>query len=232
MKELEHVRGIVFDLDGTLIDSYDAIAESLNAALQAAGLRPLPVEQVKGMVGLGLETLVARAMGEERVAQGVRDFRARYERICVERTSLLPEVAETLDQLHRRGYRMSVASNKPAKFGWRLLEGLHVRRYLSSVLGPDVVVNRKPHPEMVFRAMSDMGVEARETLYVGDMEIDVQTARAAGVPVIVVPSGSRTRSELETAGADLLIRGFRDLLGLLPGPPAGENLPARGARDP
>jgi 2-phosphoglycolate phosphatase len=224
MRRYSSIRGIVFDLDGTLIDSYDAIAESLNAALDSAGLPALPAERVREMVGMGLETLVARAMGEERVEEGVRLFRERYDRICVDKTTLLPQVAETLDILHRRGYLMSVASNKPSKFGWRLLEGLHVRRYLVTVLGPDVVENRKPHPEMVELAMSRMGVGPDETLFVGDMEIDVETARAAGLPVIVVPTGSRTSSELGAAGADLIIPDLRALLDLLPGPP-----PARGS---
>ncbi len=224
MGTYDHIRGVVFDLDGTLIDSYDAIAESLNAALEAEGLAPLGVEQVRGMVGLGLETLIGRAMGEDRVERGVRHFRERYERICFERTSLLPEVAHTLDALYRRGYRMAVASNKPSHFGWRLLEGLHVRKYLDTVLGPDVVKHKKPHPEMLQRAMQAMRVGVGETLYVGDMEVDVETARAAGVPVVVVPTGSRSKEALERSGADGLIGSFKDLLTLLPGtaPGSGE----------
>jgi 2-phosphoglycolate phosphatase len=216
MTRFGNVKGIVFDLDGTLIDSYEAITESLNAALRAAGLPPVKEEAVRGMVGMGLETLIARAMGQERVEEGVRAFREHYDRVCVAGTS---EVAETLDALHRRGYRMSVASNKPAHFGWRLLEGLHLRRFMTCVLGPDLVANRKPHPEMVFRAMREMQTGTRDTLYVGDMEVDVETARSAGVPVIVVPTGSRSAEDLRSAGADMLIDAFRDLIGLLPGPP-------------
>ncbi|HXI02824.1 MAG TPA: HAD-IA family hydrolase, partial [Candidatus Saccharimonadales bacterium] len=217
MTRFGNVKGIVFDLDGTLIDSYEAITDSLNAALRAADLPPMKVDAVRGMVGMGLETLIARAMGEERVAEGVRVFREHYDRVCVAGTSVLPEVAETLDALHRRGYRMAVASNKPAHFGWRLLEGLHLRRFMTCVLGPDVVANRKPHPEMVFRAMREMQTGTRDTLYVGDMDVDVETARAAGVPVIVVPTGSRSAEDLRSAGADMLIDAFHDLLGLLPG---------------
>lgn len=217
MTTFPRARAIVFDLDGTLIDSYDAIAESLNVALAAEGLAPVSLEQVRGMVGLGLETLIERAMGAERVARGVKAFRAHYDRICVGRTSLLPEVAATLAELHRRGYRMSVATNKPSYFAGRLLEGLHVRRYLDTVLGPDLVENRKPDPEMVLAAMERMGAAPAETVYVGDMEVDIETARAAGVPVIVVPTGSRSAADLRAASPDLLIDGFSDLLGVLPG---------------
>jgi 2-phosphoglycolate phosphatase len=213
------VRGIVFDLDGTLIDSYDAIAESLNFALKRAGHPPKSVEEVRGMVGLGLETLIERALGgRDGVAEGVKDFRAHYDRICVEKTTLLPEVSATLRELDRRGYLMSVATNKPSYFAWRLLEGLYVRRYIADVFGPDNVEHRKPHPEMVRKAMERMQVTEAETLYVGDMEVDIETARAAGVPVIVVPTGSRSESDLRKAGPDRVISSFRDLLTLLPGP--------------
>jgi 2-phosphoglycolate phosphatase len=218
--DLARVRGIVFDLDGTLIDSYEAIAESLNHALASAGMAPLPAATIRGMVGLGLESLIARAMGEERVAEGVRAFRAHYDGICVAKTSLLPEVRETLEALHGRGYRMAVATNKPSYFAWRLLESLRVRRYLAAVLGPDVVQNRKPHPEMVLKAIERMGLSPAESVCVGDMEVDVETARAAGVPVVVLPTGSRSAEDLGRASPDLLLASFRDLLDVLPGAPA------------
>jgi len=223
------IRGIVFDLDGTLIDSYAAIAESLNVALDRAGMPAKSVEEVRGMVGLGLETLIERALGgKDGVEEGVRRFRAHYDRICVEKTTLLPEVSATLRELDQREYLMSVATNKPSYFAWRILEGLQVRRYITDVFGPDNVEHRKPHPEMVLRAMERMRVTASQTLYVGDMEVDIETARAARVPVIVVPSGSRSEEELRAAGPDRLIQSFRDLLPLLPGPPLVD-LPERPA---
>jgi 2-phosphoglycolate phosphatase len=214
---LSRVRAIVFDLDGTLIDSYEAITESLNHALRLAGKPPRSLEEVRGMVGLGLETLIERAMGgPDLVEEGVLNFRRHYDHICVGKTILLPEVADTLAELDRRGYRMAVATNKPSYFARRLLEGLHVRPYLVTVLGPDLVEHRKPHPEMVLEAMRRMGTTAAETLYVGDMEIDIETARAAGIPVVVLPTGSRSASALQAAAPDLLVRSFRDLLALLP----------------
>jgi len=223
-KFLKDVRAIVFDLDGTLIDSYEAITESLNYALALAGKPPRSLPEVRRMVGLGLETLIERAMGgPDRVQEGVLNFRRHYDHICVEKTILLPEVADTLAELDRRGYLMSVATNKPSYFAWRLLEGLRVRRHIVTVLGPDVVEHRKPHPEMVLRAIAKMGVTAAETLYVGDMEVDIETSRAAGVPVIALPTGSRGPKELEAAKPDLLVRSFRDLLPLLPGPPGGRS---------
>ena len=218
----EKIRGIVFDLDGTLIDSYEAITESLNHAMARAGIPPLPEERVKEMVGMGLETLVERAMGASRVEEGVRSFRTRYDEICEARTRLLPEVAETLAALRERGYLMAVATNKPAHFASRLLAALGVDRSFGVVLGPDLVENKKPHPEMVDRAMEALGLDRASTLYVGDMEVDIQAARAAGVIVVVLPTGSRSAEALASHGPDLLIRAFSDLLDLLPGaPPPG-----------
>lgn len=210
------IRGVAFDLDGTLIDSYDAIADSLNHALRALGEPALSPERIRRMVGRGLETLVEQAAGRARVPEGVRLFREHYERVAVAGTRLLPGVAETVAELHRRGYRMGVASNKPARFGALLLEALGLGPYLGPVLGPDRVEHPKPHPEMVHRLLREMRLAPGEAVYVGDMDLDVETCRNAGLPCWLVPTGSCSREELEGAGADRLLAGFRDLAGLLP----------------
>lgn len=218
------VRGIVFDLDGTLIDSYEAITESLNAALAGLGRPPLDATVVRTMVGRGLETLIARALEPGRadapaaIAEGVRLFRERYDRVCVPGTRLLPDVAGTLAALQQRGYAMAVATNKPSYFARRLLDALGVGGRLAPIVGPDLVTHHKPHPEMVHVALQGMGLAPGAALYVGDMEIDVETARAAGVPVVVLPTGSCDAARLRDAGADLMLPGFGALLDLLPGP--------------
>lgn len=210
------VRGIVFDLDGTLIDSYDAIADSLNYALRGLGRPEVPPERVRGMVGRGLETLVERVAGSARVDEGVRLFRENYARVALAGTRLLPGVAATLAALDARGYRMGVASNKPARFGTDLLDRLGLGRHLAGVLGPDLVEHPKPDPEMVHRLLALLGVVASEAIYVGDMDVDVETCRNAGLPCWVVPTGSCSREELEAAGADRLLGSFPELLDLLP----------------
>ncbi|MGH9870667.1 MAG: HAD family hydrolase [Candidatus Polarisedimenticolia bacterium] len=223
---VENVRGIVFDLDGTLIDSYEAIADSLNTAMRGLGLPEYPPAEVRRMVGRGLETLIARALGVDEsdaagraaVAEGVRLFRERYDEVCVAGTRLLPEVSDTLAALDARGYRMGVATNKPSYFARRLLSGLGAMPHLRVVMGPDLVAHHKPHPEMVHAALQRMGVAREHALYVGDMEIDVETARAAGLPVVVMPTGSCDATALAESGADVMLSGFGALLDLLPGP--------------
>ena len=214
--------GIIFDLDGTLIDSYEAIGASLNHALTRLGLAPLPAELIRVMVGRGLEVLIARALDSQhpesdgRIAQAVELFREHYDRTCVGRTRLLPDVETTLNLLSARGYRMGVATNKPSYFARRLLDALGVGALIPFVFGPDLSGHHKPHPEMVHRVLAAMGLTASEAVYVGDMEVDIETARAAGVRVVVMPTGSSTLPALQAADAYLVVSGFGALLDLLP----------------
>src|SRR5678816_1390886 len=148
-------------------------------------------------------------------------IRDRYDVICVAMTRLLPGVGLTLETLSARGYCMGVATNKPSYFAKRLLDALSVGALFDVVLGPDLVEQPKPHPAMVNAAMLAMRLKPEETLYVGDMEIDVQTARASGLAVIVMPTGSRGEEALRDAGADLVVADFSALLAWLPGPAGG-----------
>ena len=209
-------RGVIFDLDGTLIDSYDAITASLNHALTRLGEPELPVDRVRRMVGQGLESLVARAVGEDRVGEGVRLFREHYARVAVPTTTALPGVVPTLRALRGRGYHMGVTSNKPARFGSLILDALEMSPYLSGVLGPDVVEHPKPHPEMVHRMLEILELTPDEAVYVGDMGVDAETCRNAGVVCWLIPSGSCTAEELATAGGDRVLTSFPQLLEDLP----------------
>jgi phosphoglycolate phosphatase len=210
------VQGVLFDLDGTLIDSYAAIADSLNHALEAAGRATLPADEVRPMVGHGLESLVSRVLDGQGVEEGVLRFRERYAQIYKHRTQVLPGVAETVRTLARRGYRMGVASNKPARFGRPLLEHLGLAPHLQGVLGPDLVAHPKPHPAMVRRLLEVLQLEPAQVVYVGDMPVDVETCRNAEIPCWLVPTGSSTLEELERAGGNRVLLHFSDLLDLLP----------------
>ena len=209
------VRCILFDLDGTLLDSYDAITESLNAARAAYGLPPFLHDEVVRRVGHGLESLIAEALGAERVAEGVRTFRERYRQVSLVQSRLLPGVEGTVRELRARGYRLAVLTNKPAVFSRSILDHLGVGDLFPVIYGPDRAP-AKPDPQMVFRALSDLGCEPAEAVLVGDMIVDRDTARNAGIPFYAVPTGSQSRGELLAALPDALLDRFEDLLTLFP----------------
>jgi phosphoglycolate phosphatase len=194
------VRGVVFDLDGTLIDSYAAITESLNHARDAFGLEPLDPGEVRRAVGHGLESLVAERVSEDRVEDAVRLFRERYAEIYAEKTVALPGVAAALRALHGAGLALSVASNKPERFSSAILRDLDLLRWIAFVAGPDTVGTTKPEPTMIRTCLERTALTPREALYVGDMVLDVETAARAGVSVVLVRGGSSTDVALSETG--------------------------------
>lgn len=204
---------LVFDLDGTLIDGYAAIGDALAFAMQRLGVPPLTPERVRGMVGHGLERLLADAVGEERAAEGVRLFRERYPLVAVEQSHLLPGVGEVLATLAERGHAMALASNKPARFSRMILDAKGIGARFRDVGGPDAQTPAKPDPAMLHRLIerAGAGVGHADTVVVGDMEVDAAFARAAGCRVVLIPGGSRTREELATVDADALLESIREL---------------------
>lgn len=212
------VRGIVFDLDGTLIDSYEAIAQSLNYARGQFRMPTLSTERVRGLVGHGLECLIAEQLGADRVDEGVRCFREHYGRVFLALTRALPGVGESIRELASRGYPMAVASNKPARFSRPILDQLGLLRCFAAVHGPDSTGATKPDPAMMRRCVAALGVPRETTVYVGDMLLDVETAARAEVPVLLVRGGSSDEEALRHSG-QRLVDGVPDLLPLLDGAP-------------
>lgn len=202
---------IVFDLDGTLIDGYAAIGDALAYAMERLGRPKLSDAVVRGMVGHGLESLLEEAVGADRAAEGVRLFRERYPLVAVEKSHLLPGVAEVLSTLALRGHSQAVASNKPPKFSRMILEAKGVAERFRAVAGPDADTPAKPDPAMLRALMA--GAEARpdETIVVGDMEVDFEFARAAGCRVVLIPGGSRTRAELSALAPDAFLESIVEL---------------------
>jgi 2-phosphoglycolate phosphatase len=205
-------RAVLFDFDGTLADSYPAITASVNAVRAVHGLAPLPEDEVRRHVGRGPAYLVEHTVPGGDVAADVARYRAHHPSVMRQGTRLLPGVADTLAALQKAGFLLAVVSNKPVAFTRELLDVFGVARRFSAVLGPEDVPRPKPAPDMLQAGLQRLNVTPTEALYVGDMTVDIQTARAAGVRVWVVPTGSDTRAALEAAHADRLLGTFADLL--------------------
>jgi phosphoglycolate phosphatase len=205
------VQAVIFDFDGTLADSYAAITASVNHVRASYGLPPLEESVVRRSVGRGPEALMRDAVPGADVSAAVGVYRAHHPSVMLCGTQLLPGVAKTLTHLRRSGLRLAVCSNKPRLFTQRLLDYLQLASLVEVVVGPEDVPRPKPAPDMLQLAVERLRLTPSSVLYVGDMVIDVQTARAAGVAVWVLATGSQAAAELEEAGPDRLLEEFEEL---------------------
>ncbi|HZY84849.1 MAG TPA: HAD-IA family hydrolase [Gemmataceae bacterium] len=209
------VRAVLFDFDGTLGDSYPAITASVNHVRTLHGLPPLPEAEVRRHVGRGPGYLLQHTVPQGDQQANAAAYRAHHPSVLHSGTRLLPGAADALRTLHGRGLKLGVCSNKPVDFTRELLSYLGVAPYLDVVLGPEDVARPKPAPDMLLAALPRLGVAAAEALYVGDMTVDVETARAAGVRVWIVPTGSDTPAAIARARPDRTLRDLVELPDLL-----------------
>jgi phosphoglycolate phosphatase len=218
MPPLLRYRAVLFDLDGTLVDSYTALAEAVNYARRQHGLEELSAARIRDFVGDGLERLLQRAFNVTNVPRGVQDaFESRYDEICCEESKVLADVEVTLEELQKLGVEMAVCTNKPTSFSKKILSFLNLAPYFRAIVGPDVAGARKPDAQHVLRTLESTQCEPSEALFVGDMPIDVHAARNSGIDVAVVPTGSSTAEALQAAKPDHYLEKFSDLVRVVVG---------------
>lgn len=201
----------LFDLDGTLVDSFEAIRASVNHVRGRNGLEPLPLADVTRAVGNGLARLMELVCPVGDPAANAAAYLAHHPDAIGPGTTVLPEVRETLLELRARGLKLAICSNKPLPMTERLLHETGLASLFSAVLGPESVPRRKPDPDMLLEACRRLGTEPDRSLYVGDMTIDIAAARAGGLFVAVIPGG-HSADQLRGAGPDRLLTRFSELL--------------------
>jgi len=206
-------RAVLFDLDGTLVDSYAALAEAVNFARRQHGLHELSAARIREFIGDGLDKLLERAFGTADVPRSARvAFESRYDEICCEELKVLAEVEVTLETLAELGVVMAVCTNKPTAFSRKILEFLKLAPYFRAIVGPDLAGARKPEAQHVLHTLEAANCAAGDTLFVGDMPIDVHAARNSGVDVAVVATGSSTPEQLKASDPDHYLDRFSDLV--------------------
>jgi len=187
-----HADLLIFDLDGTLIDSKRDLADSVNAMRAWMGLHPIPDDHVYSYVGDGAPMLVRRALpgaSEDDLERALRYFLAYYREHMLDATTLYPGVREALDRLHRAGAPLAVLTNKPVRFSERLIEGLGLAQQFFRIFGGNSFPDKKPHPVGIERLMEESGAARERTVMVGDSAVDVRTARNARVQACGVAWG-------------------------------------------
>lgn len=215
---LGRVQLLIFDLDGTLVDSETDLTLSVNAVRAQMGLDALPLKTIASYVGQGVTTLIEKSLGKsscsEDVQKGVSLFLAHYRFHMLDNTLPYPGVRESLEEL--KNHKMAVLTNKPVVFSRDMLGGLGLAKYFSFIYGGNSFARKKPDPVGVIKLMDDTRSSREETMIVGDSDIDVLTARNAEVWACGVSYGIGSHT-LEAAAPDLMVGDLRDLVPLLNG---------------
>ncbi len=209
---------IIFDLDGTTLDTLADLADSVNHALSQCGYPQRTYAEIRSFVGNGVANLMARAIpggyDDPQFDSCFAAFRAHYELNMNNKTGPYAGIPELLEELKTRGYKMAIVSNKIDSAVKQLNEQFY-NRYIQVAIGETENLQRKPAPDSVFKALEELGSVASNAVYVGDSEVDVQTARNAGMPCIAVTWGFRDKDVLEAEGAEYIIDSPGELMGIL-----------------
>ncbi|MCX8662184.1 phosphoglycolate phosphatase [Gilliamella sp. B2911] len=227
MAKLNDIQAIAFDLDGTLVDSVPSLALAAQKMLADLELPTVTNEQVKNMVGNGIDVMLERVFNvigrnpsKEDFNKAKQLFNHHYDKVMDEQTTLFPHVKETLKTLYENHYPLALVTNKPAQFLPALLTSLGIKEYFSLVLGGGDVIKLKPHPAPLYQVMATFGLFSDQLLFVGDSKNDITAAKNANCPTVALSYGYNYGVSIASSKPDFLFDDFKDILTLLPQPKA------------
>lgn len=200
---------LIFDMDGTILNTLEDLADATNYALRENGLPSRSIEEVRCFVGNGIGKLIERAVpegtGEDMIARVFHTFHAYYKEHCADKTKPYEGIRELISGLRKEGYKTAVVSNKAHYAVLQLCED-YFNGLFDMAVGDQEGMGRKPEPDMVDAVLKKLGVSKEEAVYIGDSEVDYATAANAHMDLIMVEWGFRTREVLEKLGADKIAK--------------------------
>jgi len=203
---------LIFDLDGTLLDTRQDLANAVNHARESLGFEPLEIPTVMNYVGDGLRKLLQRAFPNatnQQLDEATRLFRRFYADHLLDYSTLYPGVPQVLG--HYRDKDMAIVSNKPYEFTRAILDGLQMSHYFSVILGGDSLPNPKPSPDPLLHVLAEFTVSADRAVMIGDSPSDIHAGRAAGMKTCAVTYGYRSPALLRSAEPDELVDRVSDV---------------------
>ncbi len=205
-------RLLIFDLDGTLLDTSQDITNAINHAIKPLGLKPLSVKKTTSMVGYGITKLIENLVSAQFQEKTLNRFLEYYSKHLLDNTKPYPQVKETLSELVN--YKKAVISNKRESYSREVLDGNGLLEFFDIILGSDSVAERKPSPAPIFEVLKRADVSKEEAVIIGDSNFDIDAGKAAGIKTIAVTYGYRSKENLQEA--DFMIDTFGELLNTLP----------------
>ena len=190
------IKAVIFDIDGTIVDAYDSIHEALQRTLTDLGYARTTYEESKRAVGHGVEYLLGSFVKEDHIPKALELYTKHTDDVLKDTVKFLPGAFELITDLHDKGYKLAIASNRPHQFSKRILECLEIEHLFHEVVCADNVPEAKPAPDVLIEVLKRFDLSNEQALYVGDMIVDVETGRRAGVVTLAIPTGSSTREEI------------------------------------
>ena len=193
------IKLVIFDLDGTLVNAYPAVSQSVNYTLNALGFAPRTHAEIKRSVGGGDRKLMVHFVGAKLADRAIAIYRPHHTKALAAQGAVkfLPGVLGVLKFLKSKGYKLAIASNRPTKFTRIILKVLGILKYFDMVLCADKAEKPKPYPQILWAILKRLKVQRQEAVYVGDMTIDINCAHKARIRVVAVATGSSSKKELK-----------------------------------
>lgn len=214
----KRIRGIIFDLDGTLIESYEAIYLGLKECFQYFGREIFPFSDLKKYLRADLEGTLSQFFSPQEILKSIPIMRKKYEEVYLDKTHFLNGAQEVLGMLRSNGVILGIASNKFGRFSRGAIRHLGISDYFKSVIGAGDVARNKPYPDMIQTSLKEMELPPEGSIFVGDTLTDIETGKQAGVDVYALPTGFYSKKELSRAKPRRLLKGLKELVRLVKNP--------------